>query len=373
MAPMKSKWGVFGYIKVLLAAFLLIAPAAADSFTTKERTVTKLAEGVYAIRHPDPPNAFVEGNTVVVIGEREVFVVDSAFLPSTAREDIAQIRRWTNKPVRYLLNTHWHIDHWGGNAEYRAAFPGLIILAHTETTKRISAVSPGQLLRNFRARADRAQKRLAEGKNSDGEPLTPRQLANLNARVYGNEVVLAELETLQARPSDLIPSLSFDHDVNLNLGNREVQVKFLGRGNTAGDAIAYLPKEQIIATGDLLDHPVPYLGGGFPEDQIETLKRISEMNIRTIVPGHGDTMNDKAFLNMTIDFIQEIVGNVNKLLYDAVVSGSPELMEKAVKERIDVASWRQKFAGDDPASQEFFNNFSLPGVIEAAYYKMSGR
>jgi hypothetical protein len=106
--------------------FLLFAqsPLLADSVTAKERTVTKLAEGVYEIRHKDPPDHFSQGNTVVIIGDIGVLVVDSCYLPSSAREDIAQIRQWTNKPIRYLLNTHWHSDHNFGNA-MRMLFPQL--------------------------------------------------------------------------------------------------------------------------------------------------------------------------------------------------------------------------------------------------------
>jgi cyclase len=109
--------------------------ASTDSVNTTQRTTTKLAEGVYVIRHKDAPDTFPQGNTVVVIGENGVLVVDSCYLPSTAREDIAQIRQWTNKPVRYVLNTHWHQDHNYGNAAYAEAFPGVAIIAQTQTAK----------------------------------------------------------------------------------------------------------------------------------------------------------------------------------------------------------------------------------------------
>jgi len=97
-----------------LAIFVLIMVGVscwADSIATHERTVTKLAEGIYEIRHPDAPDTFPQGNTTVIIGDRGVFVVDSCLLPSSARQDIAQIKQWTDKPVLFLLNTHWHFDH----------------------------------------------------------------------------------------------------------------------------------------------------------------------------------------------------------------------------------------------------------------------
>src|SRR5881394_3336467 len=124
---------------VALAVFLLLAlhavPAVTDSVKTSRSQITDVADGVYTIRHKDAPDTFPQGNTTVIIGDREVLVVDSCYLPSSAREDIAEIRRWTNKPVRYLVNTHWHFDHTMGNGTYWEAFPGLNIVAHVETAR----------------------------------------------------------------------------------------------------------------------------------------------------------------------------------------------------------------------------------------------
>src|SRR3954471_9328790 len=112
-------------LRSIPAIFILVVTtfSFADSIATHGRTVTKLAEGVYEIRHPDAPDTFPQGNTTVIIGDRDVLVVDSCLLPSSAREDIAQIRKWTDKPVSYVVNTHWHFDHTLGNATYREAFP----------------------------------------------------------------------------------------------------------------------------------------------------------------------------------------------------------------------------------------------------------
>src|ERR1700740_995009 len=109
---------------VLLAAAL---PLSAQT----ERTVTKLAEGVYEIQHREGAG----GNTTVIIGDRQVFVVDTGFLPSAARENIAQTRQWTDKPVSFVLNTHFHNDHNFGNRIYMDDFPALTIIAQVETKK----------------------------------------------------------------------------------------------------------------------------------------------------------------------------------------------------------------------------------------------
>src|SRR4051794_4700738 len=116
-------------IMLVLALTALSASSShADTVLTKERSVMQLAPGVYFIRHQDAPSGFPNSNTTVIIGQRAVLVVDSTFLPSEARTDIAQIRKWTDKPVQYLLNTHWHNDHVIGNTAYAEAFPSLNVI-----------------------------------------------------------------------------------------------------------------------------------------------------------------------------------------------------------------------------------------------------
>ena len=169
-------------------------------------------------------------------------------------------------------------------------------------------------------------------------------------------------------------SVAVGNELDLDLGNRPVQIQHLGRGNTRGDAIVYLPKEKILVAGDLLDHPVPYLGGGYPFELITTLKKMGELDVQTIVPGHGDVMHDKAYLNQVIALVEAVTTEVSRQVY-IIGNGSRNLdpVTKAVKEKIDIVSWRQKFAGDDKDNQDFFDGFSLNGLITASYAEVWGR
>jgi glyoxylase-like metal-dependent hydrolase (beta-lactamase superfamily II) len=142
----------------------------------------------------------------------------------------------------------------------------------------------------------------------------------------------------------------------------------LGRGNTAGDAIVYLPKERILVAGDLLDHPVPYLGGGFPSEIAVTLERMAQLDARTIVPGHGEVLHDKTHLNNVIEFVKTVVAHViievNKRGNN---SGKLDEVQQAVRQAIDVEKWRKTFAGDNADDGEFFDSFSLTGIIKASF------
>ncbi len=361
---------------LISATVLLIAPIApprllADSVGTNTRAVTRLAEGVYEIRHKDAPDHFPQGNTTVIIGDNGVLVVDSCYLPSSAREDIVQIHQWTNKPVRYLVNTHWHGDHTQGNAVYSDAFAGLTIVAQTSTA-RLMALRVPSYLADYPHRMERFQQQLDRGRDSSGRSLTEEEKQDLRNAVAGgkaaSDAVSAEFINLKART----PDMTFDHELAVNLGHREVQLKFLGPGNTLGDAVAYLPKEKIVIAGDLVDSPVPYFGSGFPNEQIVTLKRLAELDFETLVPGHGEVLQGKNFLRQEIAFLEAVVGAMNDEI--GRTSDLPErrleAIKKAVEQHVDVNAWRQTFAGDNAGERDFFDSFTWPGLIEAALAEM---
>lgn len=367
----------FRKMKYLALTILLIvsvsSPAAStsDSGKTTERTVIKLADGIYTIRHKDAPDTFPQGNTTVIIGDREVLVVDSCYLPSSAREDIADIKKWTNKPVRYLVNTHWHFDHTMGNGTYWDAFPGLNIIAHVETARQSAGYNPGWFER-FPKRGDRMKQILEAGKDGNGKVLTEGERKEYADAIAGIAPVQEEFKSIVDRN----PNLTFDSEMRVDLGNREVQIMHLGRGNTAGDAIIFLPKEKIIMTGDLVVHPVPYMFGGYPKDFGVTLRRLDQLNFDTMVPGHGEVMRTetaRAYVRLLIDFIEAVTQQVSAETH-RLGSGAANLpaIREAVQKNIDVASWRRKFAGDSKDEQDAFDT-TFAAMITAAHAEINGR
>jgi glyoxylase-like metal-dependent hydrolase (beta-lactamase superfamily II) len=356
---------------VFAAAALLAAPARADSVDSTARSVVELAPGVYSIRHADAPDAFPQGNTTVVVGERDVLVVDSCYLPSSAREDVAQIRSWTSKPVRYLVNTHWHYDHTMGNGVYWAAFPGLDIVAHSETARRSRDYNPGWFAR-FPRRAELFRKILADGKDPDGQPLTEDGKGVYAQALRGLEPVQAEFSTL----TDRTPNVTFDRALTLDLGGRTVELRFLGRGNTAGDTIVYLPREKIHVAGDLVVHPVPYMFSGFPSEYVATLQALEQLDYDVLVPGHGEVLRGPrahAFVDALGRFTSAVIVAVEQQV--AVVGNGQRNLEpvrEAVRQAFDVAPWRDLFAGDDRTNREFFDT-TYAGLITAAHAEIWGK
>lgn len=360
-----------GFAALLFGVLAFVTPASADSSRTTTRTVQKLAEGVYTIRHKDAPDTFPQGNTSVIIGEREVLVVDSCYLPSSAREDIAEIRKWTDKPVRYLVNTHWHFDHTMGNGTYWQAFPGLTIVAHTETAKQIAGYNPGWFER-FPKRADRMRQILADGKDGNGKALTEGDRKEYEEAIAGLAPVQEEFKTIV----DRAPTVSFDSEMRIDLGGREVRIMHLGRGNTAGDAIVFLPKEKIVMTGDLVVHPVPYMFGGYPSEFGRTLAKMEQLRFDTVVPGHGEVMNVEAgrkYVSLLEEFCEVVTGLVSSELHrtGAGAANLPAVREGVMK-KLDVAAWRKRFAGDDKTEMDAFDT-TFAAMITAAFNEVNGR
>jgi len=336
----------------LVALLIAVSPAFGESADANRRQVTKLAEGVYSIQHNNLNDGNPSGNTTVIIGDREVFVVDSCFLPSVAREDIAQIRQWTDKPVGYLLNTHFHNDHNNGNKTYLDAFPSLAIIAQEETKKDMDLIQPGNI--------ERAPGQLAatiatlkEGRLKNGRKLTEDEKKQVQELLPGMERREAEFKTMVYQP----PTLTFTDKLDIDIGNREVQVKHLGRGNTPGDTILYLPREKILVAGDLLVHPIPYTYDGYPVEWVQTLQNMAQLDAEIIVPGHGPVLHGKAYLYLVTDLLKSAVEQVRARIRQIGHPGFHSLDE--VKGSVDLTPFRAKFAGDDKDLQAEFDDMTM--------------
>jgi glyoxylase-like metal-dependent hydrolase (beta-lactamase superfamily II) len=322
---------------------------------------------VYTIRHRDPFRGWVHGNTTVVIGDRGTFVVDSSASSVEARADIAEIRQWTDKPVLYLLNTHWHQDHAAGNRDYQAAFPALAIVAHRMTRTMLEKTSPtvsADILRDANAAKERLDKKLETGKTADGKPLTDAERAEAAAMRQELGPIFEQARTYVQQ----MPTLTFDHELTIDLGGRTVEVRHWGRGNTSGDAFAYLPQERILVTGDLLVHPVPYAFDGYPSSWIETLEALRKLDADTIVPGHGEVLRDKSYFDDVINLMKSVVAQV-----DAQIEKNSEVSLEEVQKAMDLKAFRDKMSAGEPVAAGFFDNSIGTNFVGFAYHELKQR
>ena len=205
----------------------------------------KIKENVYVAYRPDPLRYFVEGNVTIIINELDVVVVDGGGAPLTARNIIAEIRKLTSKPVRYLINTHDHVDHTLGNQEYVKAFPGVDIITTPTTRESLDTVGRkyvADTIKDFDSRKERAEalfKRLPD----EAKPGHDKVIAYWER--YANEDIYARTE--QYRQATItLPTITIEQKLTLYRGPRVIELLFLGHGDTPGDLVVYLPQDKIV-------------------------------------------------------------------------------------------------------------------------------
>jgi cyclase len=191
--------------------------------------------------------------------------------------------------------------------------------------------------------------------------MLPHQIADVE-----NEI--ADYRTFKCQP----PTLTFDHELTLNIGNREVQVQHLGRGNTPGDALVYLPHEKILIAGDLLTWPIPYMRMSFPREWVEVLRTMSRMDADVIVPGHGAVLKDKTYMNEVIALLDSVIRQIHEQA-SRITFNSQTKVFKVEDLHIDLESFRKNMAGDDPSNNDFWKDIVDPGLLGGINQGVVGR
>jgi cyclase len=250
-------------------------------------TFNKIADGVY--HAVGTGSLVVMSNAVVIEGDRDVLVVDSNVSPGGAWALREELKAVTPKPIRWVVNSHYHFDHSHGNQIYG---PEVEIIGHEFARQQIlagkSQDSPARefFVGSVPGLIKSLEQRLAATADATERAALQTQLDVQRNHLEGTNAV---------RPTP--PTMTLTQTLTLHRGSREIRVLFLGRGHTAGDVVVYLPKERIVATGDLLVEGTSYLGDAFVTDWIQTIDVLKRLEFDTVLPGHGRAFTGKAKLD----------------------------------------------------------------------------
>jgi glyoxylase-like metal-dependent hydrolase (beta-lactamase superfamily II) len=281
-------------LQSLSAAALIPGAALAQSEIADDGArVEQLAENAFAILHGNATDEWPHGNTGVILGRRSVFVVDSCYLPSRARADIALIRRITDKPVTKLVTTHWHFDHNYGAAAYREAFPNVELIAERETARWIELNQTyWRELSTAAASPRRAALAELEAQLATTTEIPDEERARRARVIAQRRNELEELASIEI----VTPNRAFDGELDLNFEGTRIEIKDWGPANSPRDATIFLPRERILFTGDILvQDPLPYTGASWPVHWAPVLRGIEAIEIAKMVPGHGPVMTDHSY------------------------------------------------------------------------------
>lgn len=344
-----------------LHAFGQTAPI--PDVTTSYETV-KAGEGIWAFIAPEPKSALVSGNCVAIIGDDGVLVVDTGMIPSLTRRMIGEIRSKTDKPVRYVVNTHWHWDHNLGNFVYRDEFPGVTIISTAFTRQAMTEYS-AKMLDLYQTKGAAfilgLRNQLESGTNPDGSPMSAEQKEAQTVLLHDTEAGVPEIQKGRIE----LPNQTFGETLTIYLGKREVDIRFLGRANTAGDAVVYVPDAKVLMTGDLLVGPIPFATGAYVPEWINAMKKLDSIDATVIVPGHGPVERDKSHLHAITALLESVLVQVQQGVQQ-------DLPLEEIRKKVDIAADRDRLtAGIASRRRNFHDYFELP-VVETIYKQLKG-
>jgi glyoxylase-like metal-dependent hydrolase (beta-lactamase superfamily II) len=254
----------------MLLAFGLAAAQDQD-FSKVQMKVTKVAGNVYMLQGAG-------GNIGASVGDDGIVIVDDQYAP-LAEKIQAALKGITDKPVRFIINTHYHGDHTGGNAYFQKQAP---IIAHDNVRKRLES----------------------------GGPLGNGASVHLD---------------MKPAPREALPIITFDHDVTVHLNGEDIRALFFPAGHTDGDSIIFFPKSNVVHMGDdFVTYGFPFIdvdSGGSIDGMIDAVEKVIAQlppDVK-VIPGHGpvSSLDDmRVYLTMlkaTRDVVAKALTNGNSL------------------------------------------------------------
>jgi cyclase len=250
----------------------------------------KVGDGVYLA--VATPAYKVNSNTAIIETDDGLVVVDTHSKPSAARAVIALLKDVTSKPVRYVVNTHFHWDHWQGNEVHVRAMPAEIATLRAQLAAATDAARRAELGSSLR-----------------------------QAEAYFDEV-------RALRPA--LPTLAFENTMRIFKRDREIHLLYLGRAHTEGDVFVHLPKEKLVVTGDTVIGWTPFMGDGYPQDWGRTLARLEQLEFTQLLMGHGEPAG-RDWLRVFRGYVEDLVAAVGQ---EAAAGASLDEVRQRVPDRL---------------------------------------
>ncbi len=277
------------------------ARAQAPGASTNLFQIEKVADNVYAALAR--PQVLTNCNAAIFVNSQDVLVVDAHSKPSAAAALIAQIKKEvTTKPVRYLVNTHFHWDHTQGDAAYKAGGAQVDIIASDTTKQLMTQLSRNRLqesLDGVPKQIDEVQARLAKASSAADKARYADLIRQLKA--YRTEMKSYTLE---------LPTITFAQSHVVKDAAGDLHIAFHGRAHTAGDIAVFSPHKRVVAAGDVIIGFLPNINDGYPRPWPATINSVGRLAFDHIIPGHGPVHHDRARMTQMRNYIEELTGRI---------------------------------------------------------------
>jgi cyclase len=278
-------------------------------------------------------------NSPVLVNDDEVLIVDSSITPASARALVEDLKAITPKPVRYVVDSHYHYDHAFGNQIFG---PDVQVIGHDHTRSRMLTNVMEQY--TFLSSVQPVPARVEALKQRIAQETDPQQKATLERQVANSLSYLEQVKEVRVTP----PTVTFNDTMTLVRGGREIRLLYLGRGHTDTDVVVFLPKERIVCTGDLMESIISYAGDAYMEEWIATLGKLRALDFDTVMPGHGVVFQGKGKIDAFQQYLRDVLKQVTALRRQGLSADD-------AAQKVDVTAFRSEFAsirgvGIDPAA-----------------------
>jgi cyclase len=333
---------------------LAILPLLRTDYVRPAPEQIEVARGIYLFVSKPYGDVGMDGNSVAILSRDGVLVFDTNATPASSALVLAEIRKLTDKPVRYVVNSHWHWDHWYGTETYTKAFRDVKVIAHEKTREMMAGPA-------------------IEFNRPGVESQLPGYIGMLEKRAATDPAVQPALEEArffldQKKNAQLVlPTVTYKDRLPMTLGERTIEVLHYDRAVTPGDTFIYLPDEKVLITGDLLINPISFALSSYPTGWLNTLEKIDALDANVIVPGHGTPLHDKALLRAHIDVMRQLL----KAGKDAKARGldADQAKEEVLPRLHDVMVGMTR---DDPKMNQQFQVYLVDWYMHRVYDELAG-
>lgn len=359
-----------------LAAAMLAAAGAVQAVEPRspaevrkgyEQTPARVAPGVHVLHQAEPFQPAPVGNVTVIEQSDGLVLVDSGGDRGSGERIVALVRSISAKPVKAVVLTHWHNDHPLGLSAVKAAWPAASVIATRRTAEHMRAgrlrtipFAPDPVW--DKARVKLMQDAAAEYAAAADKPgITPQE------RAGWRELSIVAAIGAEDEPGThvVLPDVVFDDRHLIDDALSPVEVAFVGRANTDGDAVVWVPRRRVLVAGDAVVSPVPYGFNVFPKEWVAVLERLKAYDFAVLVPGHGLPQTDRAYLDRLAWSMEDIRARIAPL-------AARGLSVEQAKAELDLEAHRAAFAGSDPWRRYFVQQYWLDPFIASAHREAKG-
>lgn len=330
--------------------------------------IEAIQSGLWLIRQPEAFQLQPIGNVTVIEQTNGLVIVDTGGSPGAGRRVVELIRSVSDKPVEAVIISHWHGDHPLGLSSILEAWPRAKVIAHEQTARHLT----GAAMRDFPQASPAPERDLAFSERARQARDRLAQMAeDLNRPDWERLGYAAALPAFLALEADMAgvhviaPNQTFATRLTLHDPKTPVEILHLGRANTDGDALVWLPRQRVVITGDIVVAPIPFGFGSYPADWIEVLNQIIGLDFTLLVPGHGPVQED-------IVYLETLAAMLAAVRADAQEATDLGLDLAQTRARMDLTTFRDWFSQGDAWLAFWFDRYWTAPITAAAWKEAAG-